>query len=102
MTDRVYTKRSAGNSLNIHYKSHLGLCGLMRECLSVINSDPLAMFGLHSLSMTFCNMFQNIMTKNGCWSKLLNKFDQICLGNVTYNKVIGKDSETQDENPGIP
>jgi len=49
MTDRVYTKRSAGNSLNIHYKSHLGLCGLMRECLSVINSDPLAMFGLHIL-----------------------------------------------------
>ncbi len=47
-------------------------------------------------------MFQNIMTKNGCWSKLLNKFDQICLGNVTYNKVIGKDSKTQDENPGIP
>jgi hypothetical protein len=32
MTDLVYTKRSAGNSVNIHYKSYLGLCGLMREC----------------------------------------------------------------------
>ncbi len=49
MTDLVYTKRSARNSLNIHYKSYLGLCGLMRECLSVINSDPWAMFSLHIL-----------------------------------------------------